>query len=360
MSEKVVARFEVDNLEILGPDGSVDESLKPAITDDNLKKMYWLMVLARVFDRKLLNLQRSGRLGTLASSEGQEACQVPAMMHLRPQDWLLITFRENPALITRGVPLVKMLQYWGGDERGSMYEGDYARIFPVSIPIASQLLHAVGLSMAANILKKDEVSLVYCGDGATSQGDFHEALNYASDFNAPVIFICQNNQFAISLPRAKQTHSSTIAQKAIAYDMPTIQVDGNDVFAVYKAVGDAVQRAKEGKGPSFIECFTYRMGHHTTSDDSHKYRDDKEVEEWRKKDPIARLKLYMTSKGLWNDEQDRATWEAAERDVEKAVTEFEAISPQDPLEMFNYMYKEKPWHLVEQQEQLKKFIERHK
>jgi len=358
MSDETLGNFEIHSLQILDEHGNCDEALKPDISDDELKHLHWQMVLARVFDRKLLNLQRSGRLGTLASSEGQEACQIPAMAHLKKDDWVCITFRENPALLARGIPMSKIMQYWGGDERGNQFDGEVNTIMPVSIPIASQMLHAVGIGMASNILKKNQVAISYNGDGATSQGDFHEALNYAADFNAPVVFICQNNQYAISLSWHKQTKTSTIAQKGLAYDIPSLRVDGNDIFAVYKAVGDAVKRAREGKGPTFIECFTYRMGHHTTSDDAHKYRDDKEVEEWRNKDPIARVRTYMMNKGIWDEEQDKATWEAAQAEVEKAVVEFEAITPQEPADMFKYMYKEMPWHLVEQQEILRKHLEK--
>ena len=175
--------------------------------------------------------------------------------------------------------------YWGGDERGMLIPKDQNN-FPVCIPVATQTLHAVGAAMASNIKKEKTAFLTYLGDGATSEGDFHEAMNFAGVFNAPVVFICQNNQYAISVPREKQTRSKTLAQKAIAYGFQGIQVDGNDVFAVYKATKDALQKARSKKGPTFIECFTYRIGDHTTADDSSKYRTKKELEYWQKKDRV--------------------------------------------------------------------------
>jgi pyruvate dehydrogenase E1 component alpha subunit len=215
------------------------------------------MILSRVFDEKALNLQRQGRLGVYASMRGQEASIIGSAYALKKEDWIFPCFRENGALILRGYPMHQLFMYWGGDERGMQVPGN-VNSFPVSIAVGTQTLHAVGAAYANQYLNKKVVNIVYFGDGGTSEGDFHEAMNFAGVFQVPAIFICENNQYAISVPRQKQTHSETIAQKAVAYGIEGIQVDGMDVFAVYKAAKDAVDKARNGKGPTLIECCTYR------------------------------------------------------------------------------------------------------
>src|SRR3989344_7270856 len=315
---KTLKKFEVKKLEVLAKGGNVDKKLMPKLNKKDIKKLYEFMILTRVFDKKALSLQRQGRLGTYASMEGQEAAIIGSSFALKKEDWLFPCFRENGALILRGLPMENLFMYWAGDERG-MNIPKNVNIFPISIPVGTQILHAVGMAFAAKIKAHKVCSLVYFGDGATSEGDFHEGMNIAGVFKLPVVFICQNNQYAISVKREKQTASETLAQKAIAYGFNGIQVDGNDVFAVYKATKEALDLARKGKGPTLIECYTYRINDHTTSDDSKKYRDEKEVNEWRKKDPIIRLWYYMKNKKLWSKEYEKKIIEKLTKAVEESV-----------------------------------------
>jgi pyruvate dehydrogenase E1 component alpha subunit len=232
-----------------------------------------------------------------------------------------------------------ILKYWAGDERGSSIpEG--LNDFPISIPVGTQIPIAVGAAWAAK-LKADQIAVMcYMGDGATSKGDFHEALNFAGVFTVPEVFVCQNNQWAISVPLKRQTAAETLAQKAIAYGFSGIQVDGNDIFAVYQAADEALARARNGKGPSFIECVTYRLGDHTTADDANRYRSREEVEQWKRKDPIERLKIYMEKEALWNKPYEQAVYSEAKDKVEKAVHEQENFPPPDPLDIFRFTFHE--------------------
>ena len=230
-----------------------------------------------------------------------------------------------------------ILQYWSGDERG-LKTPEGINMFPVSIPVGSHILHAVGAAMAAKYKGEKTVAAVYFGDGGTSEGDFHEGANFAGVFKLPVIFICQNNQWAISVPRAKQTASKTLAQKAFAYGFEGIQVDGNDIFAVYKTMKEALEKARGGEGPTLIECFTYRMANHTTADDAARYRAKEEVEAWKPKDPLLRLRLFMEKKGLWSEQYQKEIDEKAKGIVDKAVKEEESVERPDPRDMINYTY----------------------
>ncbi|HEX2229585.1 MAG TPA: thiamine pyrophosphate-dependent enzyme, partial [Candidatus Binatia bacterium] len=242
-----------------------------------------------------------------------------------------------------------ILQYWAGDERGSHIPEDL-NDYPISIPVSTQIPIAVGAALAAKT-KGDAIAVMaYMGDGATSKGDFHEGLNFAGVFSAPVVFLCQNNQWAISVPLSRQTAAKTLAQKAVAYGFPGIQVDGNDVFAVYRAAHDALGRAREGKGPTFIECLTYRLGDHTTADDASRYRSREEVEGWRKKDPVERLRRYMETAGLWSKSYEETVRSEAKEEVEGAVHEVENFPPPDPLDIFRFTYHELPMDLKEQME----------
>lgn len=346
---KDVASFTVQYIQVMDNEGNADDSLLPQLSADEIRTMYWHMIRGRALDRKMLALQRQGRLGTFASVEGQEACQAGSAIQLRKEDWMTIAFRENVACMIRGIPPLQLLLFWGGDERGSKMAPDQ-KTFPVAIPIGSQCTHAVGLAFASKFHGKDEVALTFFGDGGTSEGEFHEALNLAADYQVPVIFFCQNNQYAISVPRSKQSHSRTLAQKAIAYDIPTVQVDGNDVFAVYRATKEAIERARKGGGPSFIEAITYRLGNHTTSDDYKHYRAEEEVVEWRKKDPLDRLRKFMEKRGMWNAEMEKGAWTHAEQIIEDAVKEYENTPPQAPGDIFDYLYEKIPPLLKEQRD----------
>ena len=299
MVMKSIGEFSVTYLQILDEFGVCDKKLMPSISRDVLVEMYNAMVLTRAFDDKALKLQRQGRLGTYAPMRGQEACQIGSAFALQKDDWVFPAFRENGIFMIKGVSAEMLFRYWAGDERGMQIPKD-VNILPVSITVGAHLPHAVGASMAFKYQKKKNVSVVYFGDGATSEGDFHTAMNFAGVYKVPCIFICQNNQWAISVPVKDQTASKTIAQKAIAYGFPGVQVDGNDVFAVYSAMTTAVDRARNGEGPTLIECFTYRLTDHTTSDDAKKYRPESEVREWEKKDPLPRFENYLLQEKILN------------------------------------------------------------
>ncbi|MGB9715703.1 MAG: pyruvate dehydrogenase (acetyl-transferring) E1 component subunit alpha [Thermodesulfovibrionales bacterium] len=338
MPEKIIESFQVKRLEILDEKGNVDESLMPSISDQDMLKMYELMILARTFDQYALKLQREGRLGTYAPFIGQEASQIGSAFVLNKSDWVFPSYRESGVYIAMGYPIHMLFQYWAGDERG-LKSPENLNIFPISIPVGTQILHAVGVAMAARYRGKNIAAIVYFGDGGTSKGDFHEGLNMAGVFKVPAVFICQNNQWAISLPREKQTAAKTLAQKAYAYGIEGIQVDGNDVFAVYKATDYALNKAKTGSGPTLIECVTYRIFDHTTADDASRYRSKEEVEMWKAKDPILRLRLFLEKKGLWSAEYQKNIEEKSKSTIDEAVKIAESIENPHPEEMFSYIYE---------------------
>jgi len=334
-------------LQILDDEGRFRKDLEPALTPDELKKIYGLMVMTRVADGKALKLQRQGRLGTYASSLGHEACQVGTAFSLRKEDWIFPYFRDLGLYITVGYPLALYYHYWMGNEAG-LRTPEGLNLFSLAIPVASQILHAVGAGMAANYRKTPLAVVATFGDGATSEGDFHEGLNYAGVFKTPTVFVCYNNQWAISTPRKRQTAAETIAQKAFAYGFSGLAVDGNDVLAVVSAVGEAADRARQGQGPTLIEAVTYRMGHHTTSDDATKYREADEVKEWEAKDPLRRFQIYLKGKGLWDDAFEKELQERTAEDVEKAVAEAESRPAATPEDVFAYTYATMTPQLAEQ------------
>lgn len=340
---------------ILNPDGSLNGDA-PDLSDDQLLDMHRVMVEARVFDERAVNLQRQGRLGTFAPLSGQEAAQVGSAFALKKNDWLFPSYREHAACVVHGQPWLDILKYWGGNEDGSRVPDD-VNIFPVAIPIATQIIHAVGAAWAAKIQGKDDATLVFFGDGGTSEGDFHEGLNFAGVYKTATVFLCQNNFYAISLPRESQTSAESIAQKAISYGIEGLQVDGNDVLAVYQVTKEAFERGRSGEGPTLIEAQTYRYGPHTTADDPSRYRDSEEVEQWKEKDPIERLKKYMIGKDIWDEEKDESLWEDVRAQMAKVVEEYESLPERPVEEIFKYTYAEMPWHLQEQLDGLKEFIE---
>lgn len=343
-----LASYSVQRLEVLDSEGTVDKSLMPEVSADDIRGLYRLMVETRALDVRMLKLQRQGRLGTFPQVLGQEAAHIGAASACRPADWIVPAFRESGVYLMRGVPMVSLLQYWGGDERGALVpEG--ARLLPVSIPVGSHMMHAVGLAWAMKRDGEDAAALTFFGDGATSAGDFHEAMNLAAVFRAPVVFVCQNNHWAISIPVRRQTATDTIAQKAVAYGMPGIQVDGNDVFAMHRAVKEGLERALAGGGPTFIEAFTYRMSDHTTSDDAKRYRPPEELEVWSARDPLSRLAAYMKLNGLLDEAEEAAFGEEADEKVAEAVAAYEALDPPPPDEVFAHLYDELPPDLAAQQ-----------
>ncbi|OIO65949.1 pyruvate dehydrogenase (acetyl-transferring) E1 component subunit alpha [Candidatus Woesearchaeota archaeon CG1_02_57_44] len=350
MPRKTLASFKVEYQQLMNEKGDVDEKVA-AIDPEFAKRCYELMTLVRVFDAKAVAMQRQGRIGTYASVLGQEAAQVGSALALQESDYLLPTYREAGALIARDSPMHQLLQYFGGDERGSAYE-EGINNFPIAIPISSQIPHATGIGWAMRLKGHKAAALVYFGDGASSRGDFHEAINIAAVMKANAVFFCQNNQYAISLPRERQTLAESIAQKAISYGVEGLQVDGNDVLGVHKAVSDALQKAYTGKGPTLIEAYTFRLGDHTTSDDAKKYRDPKLVEQWQKRDPLARLRVYLRQKMLWDEDYEKSLLERCAKKVEDAVVRYES-TPAAPLtDMFDYHYAQLPQNLAEQRREV--------
>jgi len=326
-----------ERFQILDESGSVREGLEPAVPDGELRKMYARMALTRAADVKALKLQRQGRLGTYAPSRGHEACQVGAASALRAGDWFFPYFRDLGTYLTLGYPLADYYHYWMGNEAG-LRTPDGLNLFPLAIPVASQILHAVGAGMAANIKKLKIAVACSFGDGATSEGDFHEGMNFAGVFKTPNVFICYNNQFAISVPRSRQTAAATIAQKALAYGFRGVQVDGNDVLAMYTATKEAAAAARGGGGPTLIEAYTYRMGDHTTSDDAARYRAEDDLREWERRDPIARFQAYLKKKGLWTEAYEKEVQEESSALVEKAVEDAEARPPASLDDLFTFTY----------------------
>lgn len=355
MPLSTVHEARTQRLEILDTEGRADAALEPKASKEKLLEIYRKMVAIRAFDERALKLQRQGRLGTYPQIIGQEATQIVPACCIEPKDWLVPTYRGQGAYFARGMQLRYSLLYWGGDDRGVKFPSENNDLI-FAIPVGSHMTQAAGLAWAEKLKKTGAVALCWLGDGASSKGDFHEALTFAGVHKLPLIMLIENNQWAISLPRAQQCAAETLAQKAWGYGAHGIQVDGNDVLAVYKAVSDAVARGRKGEGPSVIECLTYRMGHHTTADDASRYRDAAEVDSWKAKDPLARYQKYLSAKGLI----DEAAVEAARKDAEAMVADevkaYEAFPKPSPLDMFANNYAVAPWMLVEQRAELEEVL----
>ncbi len=333
----------VEYLSILDENGAVDPELEPDISDRFLLKLYRTMLLARRFDERLMNLQRQGRIGTFPPISGQEAAHLGTTAVLESSDWFVPAFRETTSEIWRGRSLESIIIYYNGFGEGA-YIPEERKDLPLSAPVGSQILHAVGLAWAVKYRKTDRAVITYFGDGATSQGDFHEGLNFAGVFQVPAIFVCQNNHWAISIPINKQTRSQTIAQKALAYGIPGIRIDGNDILAAYVAGQEALERARSGEGPTLIECVTYRLTVHTTADDPRRYRSDEEVEDWKKRDPIPRFQKYLVGKKLLSADKIEAIQTEVRDEIQAAVDNAEEQMQKmgDPMHMFEHAYAELP------------------
>ena len=336
----VIAKFEVRRRAYLAPDGSVLRDLPDFAGDHDLVvSLYRAMVLARTFDLRAVSLQRTGRLGT--TSLGQEAVTVSLASAMKPEDALLPSYRDNAALLWRGVKMEEILLFWGGDERGSCWSGP-THDFPFCIPVGSQAPHAAGVAYAFKYRKEPRVAVCILGDGATSKGDVWEAINFAGVWKLPLIFLINNNQWAISVPLKLQTASQTLAQKAIAAGFSGEQVDGNDVIAVRAAAAAAIASARAGEGPCLIEAVTYRLGDHTTADDAARYRPAEEVKERWKEEPIVRLRTYLVSRMNWGKaEEEKVAGECEER-VEAAIKRYLATPPRPPESMFDHLYARLP------------------
>jgi len=349
---EVIKKFEVPYLQILDETGKiVDKKEMPEISKEDLRQIYWLMILSREYDERCILLQRQGRIYTYASLRGQEAAQIASAFAMTKNDMAFPSFREHGVYITRGAPLDAMFLYNKGDERGAAGKG--VNVFMPSIPVASHIPHAAGAGMAFHYQKKKAAAIAYFGDGSTSKGDFHEAMNFAGAFKANTVFLCQNNQWAISTPTKEQTAAETIAQKAIAYGFEGIRVDGNDIFAVYKVVKDALTKARSGKGPTLVECLTYRMGDHTTSDDYTKYRSKEEVKKHEKFDPITRLRAYLMQQKIMTNAEDIRLHNKAKKEVDAAIKKFEAIKPYPAEDIIKYLFAELPAELQIELEEIK-------
>ena len=325
----------IDYLQVLDKDGNLDKQLEPNIPKEILEKMYKTMVLARTWDKKCLALQRTGRMFTYAPLEGQEATIVGSALALNKEDWIFPTYRDAFIYHIRGAPLHMLNVAWMGMEEGLKLDRKL-NSFPIAIPIATQFAHAVGGAYALRLRGEKCAVLSYGGDGSTSEGDFHDALNFAGVWSTPNVFIVSNNSWAISTPRKWQTKSETIAQKALAYGIKGIQIDGNDILAVYSTVKKAIEDAKSGK-PTLIESITYRIGPHTTADDPKKYRPPEELDYWKDRDPIKRFQIYLKGKGIWSEEFERKVLEEASAAIEKAVVDAENFKA-DPKEMFRHVF----------------------
>ncbi|TXI54962.1 pyruvate dehydrogenase (acetyl-transferring) E1 component subunit alpha [Mycolicibacter arupensis] len=291
----------LEPVQLIGQDGSptAEKRYNRDLPDETLRWLYELMVLTRELDVELINLQRQGELALYASCRGQEAAQIGAAGCLRKTDWLFPQYRELGVFVTRGIPPGHVAAAWRGTWNGGL-EFTTKCCAPISVPIGTQTLHAVGAAMAAQRLAEDSVTVAFTGDGATSEGDVHEALNFAAVFAAPCVFYVQNNHWAISVPLHKQTAAPSLAHKAIGYGMPGVRVDGNDPLACYAVMAEAVERARHGGGPSLIEAVTYRLGPHTTSDDPTRYRSSAELDHWAALDPIPRYRTYLRGIGVWS------------------------------------------------------------
>ena len=337
-----VATFAIEHTRFLDPQGQVVAELPEfARNRDRLVTLYRWMVLTRTFDNRAIALQRTGKLGTYASSSGQEAVAVGLADAMAKGDVLLPSFREHGAQLVRGVMMTELLLYWGGDERGSDFAGP-RQDFPCSIPVGSHAPHAAGVALAFRLRGESNAAVCVFGDGATSKGDVYEAMNVAGAWGLPVVFIANNNQWAISIPRDAQTAAETLAQKAIAAGVPGEQVDGNDVIAVREVVSRALQRAREEHVPTLIEALTYRLGDHTTVDDASRYRDDAEVGPRWKEEPIARLRQHLTTQHGWSKEEEEALIATCTTEVEAAADAYLDMAPQGPETMFDYLHESLP------------------
>lgn len=341
--------------------GKAPAATRPvSLTDAQRLELYRAMLRIRAVDERMMTLQRQGRVGFYGACTGQEAACLGSAYALEASDWVFPALREGAAMLLRGYPLVPYLaQVFGntaeptqGRQMPSHQASRSVHQVSWSSCIGSQLPHAVGVAMAARIQGDPTVALAYLGDGATSTGDFHAAMNFAGVYKAPVVFVCQNNHWSISLPTHRQTASASFAMKADAYGFPGVKVDGNDVEAVYAATREAVARARAGEGPTLIEAETYRMGAHSSSDDPTRYRDEAEVEVWRARDPIERLRQALVERNVWDAEREAALKAELADEVGKAVREAEAFGPPAVESLFEDLYTELPWHLREQRDEL--------
>ena len=347
MPREDVAQFTIESVQVLSEDGTVDEGLAPSLADDELLELYEGMKRSRRLDERAISLQRRGELGTYAPAIGQEAAQVGSALAMGDDDWVVPSFRESPALLARGTPPHRILQYAMGMEEGAEIPGGRGAL-PPAIPVGSQPLHAVGVGWGESLQGRSNVAVTYFGDGATSEGDVYEALNLAGVYDAQTVFVCQNNRYAISTRLEDQTAAETLAQKAVAAGIEGIRVDGNDALGVYRVAREAIEKAREGN-PVLIEALTYRRSMHTTSDDPTVYRESAEEDEWEARDPIVRFQVYLEDRGILDESTKSAIEERIDAEIAEAIDrareEAEAI---DPADVFRHAYAEMPPELERQ------------
>jgi 2-oxoisovalerate dehydrogenase E1 component alpha subunit len=351
-----------DQTSVLASDGTiVPGAVLPEISSNDLIVLHRTMILNRKIDERMTRLQRQGRIGFFVGSTGEEAAILGSAFALEEGDWIVPCYREIGAALLRGYPLYDFMCQLYGNEKDAIkgrqmpchWGSSELKLASVSSTVGSQIPQATGIAHAMKIRGSKEAVLTYFGDGATSEGDFHVALNFAGVYKVPVVFLCRNNQWAISVPLEKQTASENIAVKASAYGIEGVQVDGNDVLAVYEATRSALRRARQGEGATLIEALTYRQGAHTTSDDPRAYRDDSEVEEWIQKDPIERFDKFLVSQGHL-DEGGRARIEQEiDEQIRTTLKEVEALGPPELESIVQDVFSEVPWHLREQLDELK-------
>jgi pyruvate dehydrogenase E1 component alpha subunit len=342
------SEFNIETIETLDAEGQLQRPLPEGLDGrEQLVSLYQLMVLSRVFDRTAINLQRTGAMGTYPSCEGQEAIGTGIGFAMRDDDVLVPYYRDVATQVHRNVLMEEILLYWGGDERGQNYQCQ-SQDFPVCIPIATQSCHAVGVAYALKYRKQNRAVVTTCGDGATSKGDFYESINIAGAMGLPVVFVVNNNQWAISVPLQKQTAAETIAQKAIAAGIKGIRVDGNDPIAVYEVMTEALERARHDHQPTLVEALSYRLCDHTTADDATRYRDAREYDEARAIEPLIRFKLLLENEYQWGEADDKALYDDCDDRVKKATEVYQASAGQSAGEFFDHMFAELPTDLARQ------------
>ena len=343
-----IAEFTIHRTQYLDPEGKELHDLPDFAKDaSNLIELYRVMTLTRTLDTKAVALQRTGKMGTYASTLGQEAIATAIGHAMKKEDLLAPYYRDYAAQLQRGVKLSELYAYWGGDERGNNYENAHED-FPISVPIATQCLHAAGAATAFKLRKQKRVAVTTIGEGGTSEGAFYEAMNVAGAWQLPVVFVVNNNQWAISVPIEKQTACETIAQKAIAAGIEGEQVDGNDVIALRERIGIAIEKARDGGGPTLIEALTYRLCDHTTADDAKRYRDEAQVKKAWELEPLIRLKQYMIAQDMWDEDKDTTLKEQCAKEVDAGVDEYMSMDREEASAMFDSLYAELPEALKEQ------------
>jgi 2-oxoisovalerate dehydrogenase E1 component alpha subunit len=348
---KEIASTDVPIVRLVAPDGTAVGDVEVGLSEDERRELLRLMIRSRRLDRECWALQRQGELTVYPPFEGQEAAQVGSAFALGPDDFVFPSFRELAAAVVRGVDVVEYLQYHRGTWHGGPYDPIPSRFAPICVPVATQIVHAVGWAMGSKLDGNSACSLAYFGDGSASEGDFHEGANLAAVFRAPAILFCQNNGWAISVPSNEQ-FAAPIAARAAGYGMRGVRVDGNDVLAVYGVTRDAVGRARAGEGPTLIEAVTYRIGSHSTADDATRYRDEAEVAAWRERDPIDRYRGFLLDAGTIDDAFVRGCDEEAEAWVAQIRAELTSLGEPPVAEMFDHAFADPPPTLLRRREEL--------